>query len=38
MAQYHITLNDELLHGLLTRDEGLSNLLEQFLNQISRHK
>jgi len=23
MAQYHITLNDELLHGLFTRDEGL---------------
>ena len=34
MAQYHITVNDELLHGLLTRDEGLSKLLEQVLNQI----
>src|SRR5690606_8188761 len=29
MAQYHITLNDELLHGLFTRDEGLAKLLEQ---------
>ncbi|WP_339264603.1 IS256 family transposase [Geobacillus sp. FSL K6-3411] len=34
MAQYHITLNDELLHGLFTRDEGLAKLLEQVLNQI----
>jgi putative transposase len=34
MAQYHITLNDELLHGLLTRDQGLVKLLEQVLNQI----
>ncbi|KJE29137.1 transposase, Mutator family protein [Geobacillus kaustophilus] len=34
MAQYHITLNDGLLHGLFTRDEGLAKLLEQVLNQI----
>ncbi|OOE03952.1 hypothetical protein BO219_06900 [Anoxybacillus kestanbolensis] len=34
MAQYHIALNDELLHGLFTRDEGLAKLLEQVLNQI----
>ncbi|ATA60139.1 transposase [Geobacillus stearothermophilus] len=34
MAQYHITLNAELLHGLFTRDEGLAKLLEQVLNQI----
>jgi hypothetical protein len=33
MAQYHITVNDELLHGLLTRDEGLSKLLKQVLNR-----
>jgi hypothetical protein len=26
--------NDEFLHGLLTRDEGLAKLLEQVLNQI----
>ncbi|BDG45148.1 hypothetical protein PcaKH35_34930 [Parageobacillus caldoxylosilyticus] len=29
-----ITVNDELLYGLLTRDEGLAKLLEQVLNQI----
>ncbi|GMO01588.1 hypothetical protein PthstB1num2_36290 [Parageobacillus thermoglucosidasius] len=34
MAQYHITVNDELLHGLFTRDEGLAKLLEQVLNPI----
>jgi len=34
MAQYHITVNDELLHGLFTRDEGLAKLLEQVFNQI----
>lgn len=32
MAQYHIAVNDELLHGLFTRDEGLAKLLEQVLN------
>ncbi|BDG34069.1 hypothetical protein PthBH41_37810 (plasmid) [Parageobacillus thermoglucosidasius] len=34
MAQYHITVNDELLHRLFTRDEGLAKLLEQVFNQI----
>jgi len=33
MAQYHITLNDELC-TVITRDEGLAKLLEQVLNQI----
>jgi hypothetical protein len=27
MAPYNIIVNDELLHGLLTRDEGLAKLL-----------
>jgi transposase-like protein len=34
MAQYHIPVNDELLHGLLPKDQGLTKLLEQILNQI----
>ncbi len=32
MAQYHIPVNDELLHGLLLKDQGLAKLLEQILN------
>ncbi|KYD28378.1 hypothetical protein [Parageobacillus toebii] len=34
MAQYHIPINDEFLHGLLPKDQGLTKLLEQILNQI----
>ncbi|MED4876168.1 hypothetical protein P9743_11370 [Anoxybacillus geothermalis] len=34
MAQYHIPVNDELLHGLLLKDQGLTKLLEQVLTQI----
>jgi putative transposase len=34
MAQYKITIDDELLHGLFQKDEGVSRLLEQVLNQI----
>jgi hypothetical protein len=32
MAQFHIPINDEPLHGLLLKDQGLSKLLEQILN------
>jgi hypothetical protein len=34
MAQYHNPVNDELLRGLLLKDQGLTKLLEQVLNQI----
>lgn len=34
MAQYHINLNSEILHDLLTKDEGMAKLLEQVLNQV----
>jgi|GEM_PF-3181822 hypothetical protein len=34
MAQYHIPVNDEFLHVLLPKDQGLTKLLEQILNQI----
>jgi hypothetical protein len=34
MAQYHIPVNDEFLHGLLPKDQGLTKLLEQVLTQI----
>ncbi|WP_143287148.1 IS256 family transposase, partial [Caenibacillus caldisaponilyticus] len=34
MAQYNITISDEILHGFLSQDQGLAKLLEQVLNQI----
>ncbi|MBX6396552.1 MAG: IS256 family transposase, partial [Alicyclobacillaceae bacterium] len=34
MAQYQITLNDDLLHGLFQGDGGVARLLEEVLNQI----
>ncbi len=34
MAQYNITLSDEILHGFLSQDQRLAKLLEQVLNQI----
>jgi transposase-like protein len=34
MAQYNITVDDEVLKGLLTGDKGMSQLLEQVLNQV----
>lgn len=34
MAQYQITLDGDVLHGLFQRDEGVARLLEQILNQI----
>lgn len=34
MAQYQVTLDGDVLHGLFQRDEGVARLLEQVLNQI----
>lgn len=34
MAQYQITLSDDVLKGLFASDNGLAGLLEQVLNQI----
>jgi len=34
MTQYHISVNEEHLYGLLTRDEGLTKLLKQIFNQF----
>ena len=34
MAQYNITVDDELLKGLFSGDKGISQLLEQVLNQV----
>ncbi|GMA51263.1 hypothetical protein GCM10025857_26200 [Alicyclobacillus contaminans] len=34
MAQYNITLSDEVLKGLFSRDQGAAGLLEQVLNQV----
>lgn len=34
MAQYKVTLNGDILHGLFQGDEGIARLLEQVLNQI----
>lgn len=34
MAQYNITLDDTVLKGLFSGDKGMSNLLEQVLNQV----
>jgi transposase-like protein len=34
MAQYNVTIGDEILHGLFQRDEGVARLLEQVLNQV----
>lgn len=34
MAQYQITLSDDVLKGLFASDNGLASLLEQVLNQI----
>lgn len=34
MAQYNITLDDELLKELFLRDKGVAALLEQILNQV----
>lgn len=34
MAQYNITVDDEVLKGLFTGDKGMSQLLEQVLNQV----
>ncbi|MCI0184510.1 IS256 family transposase [Sulfoacidibacillus ferrooxidans] len=34
MAQYNITLDDTVLKGLFSGDKGMSDLLEQVLNQV----
>ena len=34
MAQYSITVDDEILKGLFTGDKGMSQLLEPVLNQV----
>lgn len=34
MAQYNITVNDEVLKGLFTGEKGVAQLLEQVLNQV----
>src|SRR5579875_1193196 len=34
MAQYNITVDDEVLKGLFTGDKGISQLLDQVLNQV----
>ena len=34
MAQYQITVDEEILHGLFHGDEGVARLLEQVINQI----
>ncbi|GEO28117.1 hypothetical protein AAC03nite_39020 [Alicyclobacillus acidoterrestris] len=34
MAQYQITVDEEILHGLFHGDEGVGRLLEQVVNQI----
>jgi putative transposase len=34
MAQYNITVNDEVLKDLFSGDGGISKLLEQVLNQV----
>ncbi|MCL6516793.1 IS256 family transposase [Alicyclobacillus sp.] len=34
MAQYNITLSDEILKGLFSGDRGVAGLLEQVLNQV----
>ena len=34
MAQYQITVDDTILQGLLTRNEGLAQLVEQVLQQV----
>lgn len=36
MAQYNITVDDEVLKGLFSGDKGMSQLLEQVLNQVLR--
>ena len=34
MAQYQVTVDDELLHGLFHGDSGVAKLMEQVLNQV----
>lgn len=34
MAQYNITVDDEILKGLFTGDKGMAQLLEKVLNQV----
>ena len=34
MAQYNITVDDEILKGLFSGDRGVAQLLEQVLNQV----
>ena len=34
MAQYQVTVDDDLLHGLFHGDSGVAKLMEQILNQI----
>jgi len=34
MAQYQVTVDDEVLQHLFIRDDGLARLVEQVLNQI----
>ena len=34
MPQYELTIDDEMLHGLFQKDEGLPKLLEAVLNQM----
>ena len=34
MADYQLTIDEDMVHGLLVGDSGLARLLEQVLNQI----
>ncbi|MEX1336857.1 hypothetical protein ABG088_00815 [Hydrogenibacillus schlegelii] len=34
MSKYQITVEDEILEGLLQRDGGVANLVERVVNQI----
>ena len=34
MAEYQLTIDEDMVHGLLVGDSGLARLLEQVLNQI----
>lgn len=34
MAQYQVSVDDEVLQQLFSRDDGLARLVEQVLNQI----
>ena len=34
MAQYQVTIDDEILQHLFVRDDGLARLVEQVVNQV----